>query len=116
MAGRVLTRERVGDGRGAFRRRECIGEGVAGEFIAYRTIVADADSVCPALTADARLTRDSRVPVYGFEDDDGDSAPFLPPQFPWGALHVAEAGYVLDTSTDAASAFEALMSRMSTPR
>ncbi|HEY6494198.1 MAG TPA: carboxylesterase family protein [Trebonia sp.] len=40
-------------------------------FIAYRTIMADAFSVCPALANDAQLSR--FIPVYAYEDDDSDS-------------------------------------------
>jgi para-nitrobenzyl esterase len=40
-------------------------------FIAYRTIMADAFSVCPATVSDARLGK--HIPVYAYEDDDADS-------------------------------------------
>ncbi len=40
-------------------------------FIAYRTIMADAFSVCPALVSDARLAK--YIPVYAYQDDDADS-------------------------------------------
>jgi len=40
-------------------------------FIAYRTIMADAFSVCPAVVSDNRLSR--HIPVYAYEDDDADS-------------------------------------------
>jgi para-nitrobenzyl esterase len=40
-------------------------------FIAYRTIMADAFSVCPALVSDAQLAR--HIPVYAYQDDDSDS-------------------------------------------
>jgi para-nitrobenzyl esterase len=53
-------------------------------FIAYRTVMADAFSVCPALESYARLAR--AVPVYAYEDDDADS----PGQTqPLGANHSA---------------------------
>jgi para-nitrobenzyl esterase len=42
-------------------------------FIAYRTIMADAFSVCPALASDAQLAK--HIPVYAYEDDDSDSPP-----------------------------------------
>lgn len=46
-------------------------------FIAYRTIMADAFSVCPALASDARVS--AFTPVYAYEDDDTDSpAPPVP--------------------------------------
>jgi para-nitrobenzyl esterase len=40
-------------------------------FIAYRTIMADAFSVCPAVVSDRRLGK--HIPVYAYEDDDADS-------------------------------------------
>jgi hypothetical protein len=40
-------------------------------FIAYRTIMADAFSVCPAVVSDARVGK--HIPVYAYEDDDADS-------------------------------------------
>ena len=61
-------------------------------FIAYRTVVADSDSVCPALTADRNLSR--YIPVYAWENDDADMPPDFFPQFliptdPYGAYHIA---------------------------
>ena len=61
-------------------------------FIAYRTVVADSDSVCPALTADRNLSR--HIPVYAWENDDADMPPDFFPQFliptdPYGAYHIA---------------------------
>lgn len=53
-------------------------------FIAYRTVMADAFSVCPSLESYARLAR--AIPVYAYEDDDADS----PGQtLPLGANHSA---------------------------
>ncbi len=40
-------------------------------FIAYRTIMADAFSVCPSLVSYAQLSR--YIPLYAYEDDDADS-------------------------------------------
>ncbi len=40
-------------------------------FIAYRTIMADAFSVCPALVSYAQLSK--YIPLYAYEDDDADS-------------------------------------------
>ena len=55
-------------------------------FIAYRTLVADADSVCPALVADRNLAR--YIPVYAYEvDDAGAPATYLGGALPWGAYH-----------------------------
>jgi para-nitrobenzyl esterase len=61
-------------------------------FIAYRTVVADSDSVCPAITADYELSR--RIPVYAWQNDDASMPPrffpqFLDPTKPWGAYHIA---------------------------
>jgi carboxylesterase type B len=55
-------------------------------FIAYRTIMADAFSVCPALVSDAQLSR--VIPVYAYEDDDSDSPADGATQ-PFGAYHSA---------------------------
>ncbi len=55
-------------------------------FIADRTVMADAFSVCPALQADARLSR--YIPVYAYEDDDADS-PSTGETLPLGAYHSA---------------------------
>jgi para-nitrobenzyl esterase len=53
-------------------------------FIAYRTVMADAASVCPSLQSYSELAAD--VPVYAYEDDDADS----PGQtLPLGANHSA---------------------------
>lgn len=61
-------------------------------FIAYRTVVADSDSVCPAIKADRNLSR--YIPVYAWENDDADMPPQFYPQFliqskPYGAYHIA---------------------------
>lgn len=40
-------------------------------FIAYRTVMADAFSVCPALESYAAVAK--HIPVYAYEDDDADS-------------------------------------------
>jgi para-nitrobenzyl esterase len=59
-------------------------------FIAYRTVMADAFSVCPALVSDARLSK--YIPVYAYEDDDSDSPPSpttTPETQPLGAYHSA---------------------------
>lgn len=53
-------------------------------FIAYRTVMADAASVCPSLQSYGELA--GVVPVYAYEDDDADS----PGQtLPLGANHSA---------------------------
>ena len=61
-------------------------------FIAYRTVVADSDSVCPAMAADGDLSR--YIPVYAWQNDDADMPPDFYPQFliqtdPYGAYHIA---------------------------
>jgi carboxylesterase type B len=61
-------------------------------FIAYRTVVADSDSVCPAIRTDRALAR--HIPVYAWENDDADMPPEFYPQFldptkPYGAYHIA---------------------------
>jgi para-nitrobenzyl esterase len=61
-------------------------------FIAYRTVVADSDSVCPAIRTDEDLAR--HIPVYAWENDDADMPPDFYPQFldptkPYGAYHIA---------------------------
>jgi para-nitrobenzyl esterase len=57
-------------------------------FIAYRTVMADAFSVCPALQTEAELAR--HIPTYAYQDDDGDSPAEVTgtPQ-PLGANHSA---------------------------
>jgi para-nitrobenzyl esterase len=55
-------------------------------FIAYRSIMADGFSVCPALTSDAQLAK--HIPVYAYEDDDTDS-PSPGETQPLGAYHSA---------------------------
>ncbi|MFD9893627.1 carboxylesterase/lipase family protein [Amycolatopsis sp. NPDC059027] len=59
-------------------------------FLAYRTIVADSNSVCPALRTARHLAR--RLTVYAYQVDDTDSPPawFLDQSKPNGAFHVSE--------------------------
>ncbi len=59
-------------------------------FVAFRTVVADSDVVCPALRTDAALAR--WMPVYGYEIDYGDalSPPFAGPAGePNGSGHIS---------------------------
>lgn len=55
-------------------------------FLAYRTAVADADSVCPALASFRHLSK--HIPVYAYQIDDA-AAPlsFLSKEWPWGSFH-----------------------------
>lgn len=64
-------------------------------FIAYRTIMADAFSVCPALVADRRLAK--HIPVYAYEFDDANS---LHPNdgLPLGSPHSAQATYLFPSA------------------
>jgi para-nitrobenzyl esterase len=55
-------------------------------FIAYRTIMADAFSVCPALVSFGQLAK--HIPVYAYQDDDSDS-PSEGGTQPLGANHSA---------------------------
>ncbi|MGW7533840.1 carboxylesterase/lipase family protein [Amycolatopsis sp. NPDC054798] len=59
-------------------------------FLAFRTIVADSNSVCPALVNDERLAR--HIPVYAYQMDDADAPPafFVDRTKPNGAYHVSE--------------------------
>jgi para-nitrobenzyl esterase len=57
-------------------------------FLAWRTVAADSDTVCPALETGRRLAR--RMPVYEYEVDDGDAVPAAFTGQPQGARHVAD--------------------------
>jgi para-nitrobenzyl esterase len=59
-------------------------------FVAWRTVAADSDTVCPALSVDRALSR--WTPVYGFEMDDGNAPPsyYEPAGEPNGSFHVAD--------------------------
>jgi para-nitrobenzyl esterase len=77
----------------------------ASPFIAWRTVAADSDTVCPALVTDSKLAR--WMPVYGYEIDDGDAPPivFMGTTFPSGSdangsFHVAD--WFLDPSGQSA--------------
>jgi para-nitrobenzyl esterase len=64
--------------------------GFPSPYIAWRTVAADSNTVCPALVTDRELAR--WMPVYGYEIDDGNAPPavFLPPTEPSGAYHAAD--------------------------
>jgi para-nitrobenzyl esterase len=63
-------------------------------FLAYRTVAADSNTVCPALVRDRRLSK--WIPVYAYEGDDTDAPPssFEGTTNPGGAYHVAELGFI----------------------
>ena len=57
-------------------------------FIAWRTVAADSDTVCPAIVTDEALA--PWMPVYGFLMTDNDLPPYTPtgaPDTPAGAAH-----------------------------
>jgi para-nitrobenzyl esterase len=57
--------------------------------IAFRTLAADSDTICPGLSLDAALGR--WMPVYAYEIDDADLPPYTEPRIPGtpaGAYHV----------------------------
>lgn len=62
-------------------------------YIDFRTIVADSDTICPALSAEANISKWTRV--YSYEIDDSDAPPLVPgtypnPALPNGAYHGAD--------------------------
>ena len=65
-------------------------------FIAYRTVMADAFSVCSALVADDQLA--AHLPLYAFENDNGDT-PQTNPTLPLGAFHNAENPFLFPPAT-----------------
>lgn len=82
-------------------------------FIAYRSVMADAFSVCPALESDAEVSR--YIPVYAYEDDDSDSPPSpttTPEPQPLGAYHSAINRLVHDTPSSLDSNQAALQTQV----
>lgn len=63
-------------------------------FIAYRTIVADSNSVCPALINDERLAE--HIQVFAYQVDSADAPPmfFLDETKPNGSYHVNEVQFL----------------------
>ncbi len=59
-------------------------------FVAWRTVAADSNTVCPALSIDREMSR--RSPTYAFEMDDPNAVPdaFEPPGLPNGNHHDAD--------------------------
>jgi para-nitrobenzyl esterase len=64
-------------------------------FIAYRTVMADSASVCPALVADRRLAKN--IPTYAFENDNADTP--TTSTLPLGAFHNAENPFLFPSAT-----------------
>jgi para-nitrobenzyl esterase len=60
-------------------------------FIAYRTIMADSASVCPALASFKRLAK--YIPVHAWEGDNPD-VPRVTTPWPTGSFHVAESPFM----------------------
>ncbi|WP_067464489.1 carboxylesterase/lipase family protein [Actinomadura macra] len=63
-------------------------------YIASRTILADANSVCPALLNDRRLAKHVPVFAYQFDDTNPPPLPFIDSTKPAGAFHVGEFSYL----------------------
>ncbi|WP_199487770.1 carboxylesterase/lipase family protein [Actinomadura spongiicola] len=63
-------------------------------FIAYRTIVADSNSVCPALINDKRMAK--HMKVFAYQTDNADAPPmfFLDDTKPNGAYHISESVFL----------------------
>ncbi|CCH31148.1 carboxylesterase family protein [Actinosynnema sp. NPDC047251] len=69
-------------------------------FLAYRTIVADSNSVCPSLLTARRLAR--HLPVFAYQVDNPDSPPagWLDQTKPNGAFHVSENNFLYAVGSD----------------
>ncbi|WP_344896144.1 carboxylesterase/lipase family protein [Actinomadura meridiana] len=63
-------------------------------FIAYRTIVADSNSVCRALITDQRLAK--HIKLFAYQTDNFDAPPmfFLDKTKPNGAYHISESVFL----------------------
>jgi para-nitrobenzyl esterase len=92
---RTLVQQQFADRTAAVLERYPVTR-FASPFIAYRTVMADAFSVCPALLAEERLAR--HLPVYAFENDNGDT-PQNNPTLPLGAFHNAENPFLFPSPT-----------------
>lgn len=64
-------------------------------FIAYRTVMADAVNVCPALVVERQAAR--HLPLFAFENDNADT-PGADPTLPLGAFHNAENPFLFPNS------------------
>ncbi|WP_250009302.1 carboxylesterase/lipase family protein [Actinoplanes sp. M2I2] len=62
----------------------------ASPFLAWRTVTADSNTICPALRVNQSLAQ--RSPTYAFIMDDPDATPaaFVPAGMPGGSYHVAD--------------------------
>lgn len=84
---RQLVRQQFGSLAPAVMRRYPLNRYPSpAPFIAYRSIMADAFSVCPSLASDTHLA--SHIPVYAYLDDDTGS-PASGQTAPLGAYHSA---------------------------
>lgn len=92
---RALVQQQFADRTSAVLERYPVTR-FASPFIAYRTVMADAFSVCPALLAEERLA--THIPVYAFENDNGDT-PQTNPTLPLGAFHNAENPFLFPSPT-----------------
>jgi para-nitrobenzyl esterase len=87
-------------------------------FVAYRTVVADSDSVCPALVADRRLSR--YIPVYAWQNDDADMptdfwpSSLLDPTQPNGAYHIAADPFLFPKASVTLSPDQAVLAKQFT--
>ncbi|MFI6497946.1 carboxylesterase/lipase family protein [Nonomuraea typhae] len=70
-------------------------------FIAYRTIVADSNSVCPALQVDRHLA--GHIEVFAYQVDNADAPPlfFLDQTKPNGSFHISEVPFLYSAMDDA---------------
>ena len=66
-------------------------------YVASRTVAADSNTVCPALTRDGYLSK--LMPVYAYEGDNPDLPPYSTTSpNPGGSVHDWEPGYLFPTA------------------
>ncbi|HTX13273.1 MAG TPA: carboxylesterase family protein [Solirubrobacteraceae bacterium] len=78
--------------------------------LAWRTVAADSDTICPSLVTDQDLAR--RIPVYAYEIDDDDIPPYArarPGIVAAGASHVG--GWFLNPVTPALDADQQMLQK-----
>lgn len=68
-------------------------------YLASRTVLADANSVCPALLNERSLSLHTRVYAYRFDDTNPPPLGFVDTTKPAGAFHVGELGYLFPGNT-----------------